>query len=264
MSMPRAGAHPDCLCLDSIQSGRRRASRTLQPCDIDAAERTPCVAPHSTEVADGIGARPNLRRRASRVVRLDEGVLRLSHPTTERGVPLPAPLLLLLFVGGAIDNPNITGKEPGMLSMEAYLSPCGCYEGPRVAGARQNRAEFRRSLDLERARAAGRGLRRASLQERRTEGWGSRHHRGCAARHELYGVSPRTPVRRERNRLAAGEFANWPRLAAAFAGTGSGCHEFPRTTGTDWPGWRNTIPPYTSSYPRSRGEDCGDKRKEFL
>ena len=27
-----------------------------------------------------------------------------------------------LFVGGAIDNPNITDKEAGMLSMEAFLS----------------------------------------------------------------------------------------------------------------------------------------------
>ena len=27
-----------------------------------------------------------------------------------------------LFIGGAIDNPNITDKEAGMLSMEAFLS----------------------------------------------------------------------------------------------------------------------------------------------
>ena len=30
-----------------------------------------------------------------------------------------------LFIGGASDNPNITDKEAGMLSLEAFLSLCG-------------------------------------------------------------------------------------------------------------------------------------------
>ena len=54
-----------------------------------------------------------------------------------------------LFVGGASDNPNITDKEAGMLSMEAFLSLYDSTKDPNMARASPNGRRLRRELDLD-------------------------------------------------------------------------------------------------------------------
>ncbi len=50
-----------------------------------------------------------------------------------------------LFVGGAIDNPNITDKEAGMLSMEAFLSLYDSTKDPKWLDRAQTAATFAES-----------------------------------------------------------------------------------------------------------------------
>ena len=50
-----------------------------------------------------------------------------------------------LFVGGTIDNPNITDKEAGMLSMEAYLSLYDSTKEPKWLERAQTAANFTES-----------------------------------------------------------------------------------------------------------------------
>ena len=86
-----------------------------------------------------------------------------------------------LFIGGASDNPNITDKEAGMLSMEAFLSLYESTEGTQMAGTRQGRGGLHRKLDLdlEPADAAGCGRRATPLEEGRADRRGSGHHGPC-------------------------------------------------------------------------------------
>ena len=76
-----------------------------------------------------------------------------------------------LFIGGASDNPNITDKEAGMLSLEAFLSLYDATERTPVAGARQGRRGLRRELDLdlEPADAARCRRRPTALEEGRAD-----------------------------------------------------------------------------------------------
>ena len=50
-----------------------------------------------------------------------------------------------VFIGGAIDNPNITDKEAGMLSMEAYLSLYDSTKEPKWLERAQAAADFAES-----------------------------------------------------------------------------------------------------------------------
>ncbi|OHB64492.1 MAG: hypothetical protein A2Y76_01275, partial [Planctomycetes bacterium RBG_13_60_9] len=50
-----------------------------------------------------------------------------------------------VFIGGAIDNPNITDKEAGMLSMEAYLSLYDSTKEPKWLQRAQAAADFAES-----------------------------------------------------------------------------------------------------------------------
>jgi hypothetical protein len=50
-----------------------------------------------------------------------------------------------VFIGGAIDNPNITDKEAGMLSMEAYLSLYGSTQEPKWLERAKAAADFTES-----------------------------------------------------------------------------------------------------------------------
>jgi len=50
-----------------------------------------------------------------------------------------------VFIGGAIDNPNITDKEAGMLSMEAYLSLYDATKEPKWLERAQAAADFAES-----------------------------------------------------------------------------------------------------------------------
>jgi rhamnogalacturonyl hydrolase YesR len=50
-----------------------------------------------------------------------------------------------VFIGGAIDNPNITDKEAGMLSMEAYLSLYDSTQEPRWLERAKAAADFAES-----------------------------------------------------------------------------------------------------------------------
>ena len=83
-----------------------------------------------------------------------------------------------LFVGGASDNPNITDKEAGMLSMEAYLSLYDSTKEPKWLERARTAADLRRKLDLdlEPADAVGCRRRATSLEERRADHRNSRHH----------------------------------------------------------------------------------------
>ena len=73
-----------------------------------------------------------------------------------------------LFIGGASDNPNITDKEAGMLSLEGLPAPLRRHERSQMAGARQSRRQLRRELDLDLEPAhACRRRQRASCTGRR-------------------------------------------------------------------------------------------------
>jgi hypothetical protein len=50
-----------------------------------------------------------------------------------------------VFVGGAIDNPNITDKEAGMLSVEAYLSLYDSTKEPKWLARAKSAADFTES-----------------------------------------------------------------------------------------------------------------------
>jgi hypothetical protein len=50
-----------------------------------------------------------------------------------------------LYIGGAIDNPNITDKEAGMLSMEAFLSLYDFTKDPKWLGRAESAATFAES-----------------------------------------------------------------------------------------------------------------------
>ena len=54
-----------------------------------------------------------------------------------------------LFIGGASDNPNITDKEAGMLSMEAFLSLYESTKDPEWLERAKTAGRLRRKLDLD-------------------------------------------------------------------------------------------------------------------
>ena len=88
-----------------------------------------------------------------------------------------------LFIGGASDNPNITDKEAGMLSMEAYLSLYESTKDTEVARARAGRGKFCRELDMDLEPPYGRRRRRCEValeegcSDRRPAGYYSAEYR---------------------------------------------------------------------------------------
>ena len=149
-----------------------------------------------------------------------------------------------LFVGGASDNPNITDKEAGMLSMEAFLSLYDSTKEPKWLERAKAAADFAESwiwiwnlpmpLDADDAHLHWKkGVPTIGVQGITARVAGSvdeyldwavpsyaklynvhegpalpRCRTGSAARHEIHGRSSGTPVRHERHRMAAGRLAH--------------------------------------------------------
>ncbi len=90
-----------------------------------------------------------------------------------------------LFIGGASDNPNITDKEAGMLSLEAFLSLYEDKKDPKwLDRAKERRGDFagKLDMDMEPSHAGGCRQRSIALEERCSDGRSARHHRPTRGR----------------------------------------------------------------------------------